>query len=78
MPSISSMQRDAERKRLMADALEEEARSNELRKEAEVVGKRALEMKSKAQESTTGEIIGIVIGIGFWLLVGIWVYGQFA
>jgi len=62
----------------MADALDEEARANALRQEAEVVGKRALEMKSKAQESTIGEVFGIVIGIGFWLIVGIWAYGQFA
>lgn len=75
MASSASLRKEAENKRLLAQALEEEERAAELRRSADAAEQSAKNLRAKTGGGA-GEIFGVIVGIAFWGGVALWLFGR--
>jgi hypothetical protein len=73
--SVETLRKEAARKRMLVEALEEEGRAEDLRASAERAAKRATELRSQAGSGSGEEVLGAFATLAALGAVGYWLFG---
>ncbi|MCV2893636.1 hypothetical protein [Lentibacter sp. XHP0401] len=75
MARADALRKEAERKRMMAQSIEEAEYAQNLRNQAAQAEQRAQKLASDAKGDEIGEVIGGIIGVIVLIVIGFWIFG---